>query len=551
MALSLSGGVVLWLIGRVSGDVGPGIASMWFLVAAAVALGLVLPFPLALVSPLYVGGLAWLVDMLPLVMLAGWAAVVVRWVVELWRDRRWPAGGRWLWLPVGLTVWTALGVVVVPRFDFRHFLLLLGIQGLIAGAWLAAADRLQRLEDRTSVVAGLLLFVIVMTVVVSLQWAGIPVQDLQSSEVSEVAEEAYGVDAFPNAIGLIKFARSTRPGDDRLQARLDDLRERTPGMPPGQAFLPRLQAFENQLLVRFLGNARPHEDALRRLDITLIHDNVGLAPANSVPRLRSIARNALTYAGIAAALLPLAFYLAWTGAGPRRLLGRLAVVACLFGAAMSLARGAWAAIALGIAYLLIDGPIDRALKRRVVVAFVATAVILTGFFLVRYRVDPVTGRAGGGASVSTRGSLYEETLDALKGIHIALGFGTERPRTESGGVTEGVAGGRYVPRAGTHSTFLNYAFRTGVPGAVAIFAIYAVAWLHARAAAWQKRDQERVMATMLTASVVVFTAHAAILSLYVEPIYTLTISLLVGMVMASAGGLAGAVWPPRLRPGTS
>jgi hypothetical protein len=398
------------------------------------------------------------------------------------------------------------------------------------------------------VIAGLILYVIVMTVVVSLQWVGVPVQDLQSSEVSDVAEEAYGVDAFPNSIGLIKYARSTRPGDDRLQARLDRARERTPGMPKAQAFLPRLQAFENELLVRFLGDAGPYEDELRRLDVTLIHDNVGLAPANSVPRLRSIARNALTYAGIAAALLPLAFYLAWTGEGRRRLIGRIGVVACLFGAAMSLARGAWAAIALGIVYLWVDGPVDRALKRRAVMAVLVTAVILTGFFLVRYRVDPLTGRAGGGASVSTRGSLYEETLDALRGIHIVVGFGTERPRTETGGVTEGVAGGKYVPRAGTHSTFLNYVFRTGVPGAIAIFVIYALAWLHARAAAWQRRDEERLMATMLATSVVVFAAHATILSLYVEPIYALTISLLVGMAMASAHRLPGAIWPPRLRP---
>ena len=547
-ALGVIGGLALWSISIISGDVGPGIWAMWCFVVAAIAMSLALPFHLALVSPLYVGGLAWLVDMLPLVMLAGWATVVVRWAVTLLRERRWPKGGRWVWLPVALTVWTVLGALVVPRYDVRHFILLLGIQGLITGVWLAATDQLGRLRDRADVIAGLLLFVIVMTFVVSLQWAGVPVQDLQNDEVSDVAEEAYGVDAFPNSIGLIKYARSTRPGASELQARLDRLRRRTPRMPKAQAFLPRLQAFENRLLVRFLGDARPYEDRLRELEIELIHDNVGLAPANSVPRLRSIARNALTYAGIAAALLPLAFFLAWSTDGRRRLIGRLGIVACLFGAAMSLARGAWAAIAIGIVYLFVDGPIDKALARRVAIAFVATALLLTGFFFVRYGVDPLTGRAGGGASVSTRGSLYEETLDALKGIHLALGFGTERPRTESGGVTEGVAGGRYVPRAGTHSTFLNYAFRTGLPGAIAIFAVYAIAWLHARAAAWQKRDRERLLATMLATSVVTFTAHAAILSLYVEPLYTLTISLLVGMAMASGTGLAGRVWPPKLRP---
>jgi hypothetical protein len=548
VALSLAAGLVLWLASLVSGDIASGVAAMWCFVVAAVVVAIFLPFRLALVSPLYVGALAWLVDMMPLVMLAGWAAVVLRWALQLWRERRWPAGGRWIWLPIGLTVWTALGVLVVPRYDFKHFILLLGIQGLITGIWLAAADRLTEREDRDAVIAGLLLYVVVMTGVVSLQWIGVPIQDLQNEEISEVAEEAYGVDAFPNSIGLIKYARSTSPGDDVLQRRVDRLRRQTPGMPKAQVFLPRLQAFENQLLVRFLGDARPHEDELRRLEITLIYDNVGLAPANSVPRLRSFARNALTYAGISAALLPLAFYLAWTGERRRRLIGRLAIAACLFGAALSLARGAWAAIAIGIAYLLVDGPVDRSRKRQIVVAFVVTAVVLTGFFLVRYKVDPMTGRAGGGASVSTRGNLYEETLDALKGVHIVLGFGTERPRTETGGVTEGVAGGKYVPRAGTHSTFLNYVFRTGVPGAIAIFVIYVIAWLHARAAAWQRRDEERLLATMLAMSVVILTAHAAILSLYVEPIYALTISLLIGMAMAIGRDLPGRIWPPKPRP---
>lgn len=541
--LALAAGLVLWAVGRSTHEVTLGIIAMWAFVVAAIALAVALPFPQAVVSPLFVGAIAWLVDMLPLVILVGWASVVIRWGLGLLHERRWPRGGRWVWLPLGLTVWTALGIMVVPRFDVKHFFLLLGIQGLITGAWLMCVDRLRTVEERTTVVAGMLLFVIVMTGAVTLEWIGVPVLELQQSSVSEVAEEAYGVDAFPNSLGMIKYARSTEPGHTGLQARLDRLRSSEPEMPEGQVFLPRLQAFENQLLVRFLGNAEPYEEELRRLDIELIHDNIGLAPANSVPRLRSIARNSLTYAGVCAALLPMAFFLAWGAEGRRRLLGKIAVACCLFGAAFSLARGAWAAIAVGIAYLLIDGRVDKLRKRTVVVAFLVAAVFLTAFSYLRYSVDPMTGRAGGGASVSTRGSVYEETLAALKGVHIALGFGTERPRTESGGVREGVAGGKYVPRAGTHSTFLNYAFRTGLPGALAIFAVYVIAWLHARTAALEREGRERLLATMLATSVVIVGAHALILSLYVEPIYTLIVSLLVGLAMGWVTSLRRSVLP--------
>ena len=119
----------------------------------------------------------------------------------------------------------------------------------------------------------------------------------------------------------------------------------------------------------------------------------------------------------------------------------------------------------------------------------------------------------------------------------ALGYGTERPRTESGTVKEGV-GQRYVPRAGTHSTYLNYLFRTGVPGMFMIMAAYGLAFLRARRAGRVLHGREAAFAALAGAAVFIAAAHATILSLYVEPIYTLTISLLLGVSAAATAATA-------------
>ena len=320
---------------------------------------------------------------------------------------------------------------------------------------------------------------------VLLEWLGLPIQELQHGAIRKRVEIAYGVDAFPNNIGMIKYARSVNAGSGELRQELDRVAADTPGLPAFNVFRPKFQAYENSLVVRFEGSARPYEDELAAADVELLFDNVGLAPANTVPRLRSFPRNALTYAGICAALLPFAFFLIWASDGRRRMLGRIGVVACLFGAAFSLARGAWVAILIGIIYLFIDGTVARRMKLQMLYAFLAAAVVLTAVFFAKYQVDPVTGRAGGGASVSTRDDLYRDTLKFFKGKSIVFGYGTEEPRTESGTVKEG-EGGRYVPRAGTHSTYLNYLFRTGLPGALMILALYVIAWLQARAASKEK-----------------------------------------------------------------
>ena len=136
---------------------------MWAFIVASILIGLVLPLPLALVAPLFMGLFGWLVDMLPTVILAGWAAVVVRWALMLVGERRWPRGGRWVWLPIGLVAWTMLGVLVVSTIELRHFLLLLGIQGLISGVLLAAVDTLREFDDRVRVVAGVNTFVVVLS----------------------------------------------------------------------------------------------------------------------------------------------------------------------------------------------------------------------------------------------------------------------------------------------------------------------------------------------------------------------------------------------------
>lgn len=515
-----------------------GVLALWAFCVAAAALALVLPLPYALASPLYMGVLGWLVDMLPLVILIGWATVMARWGVDLLRERRLPRGGRWIWLPAALVVWTALGIFVITSLDFKHFLLLLGIQVLASGAVLCVVDRLGTLEDRTRLVSALGAFIVLLSVAVFLQWIGVDIQSLQNQEVRRRVEAAYGVDAFPNNIGMIKYARSVNAGALELRRKMDKVAQAEPDLPPFEVFYPKFQAYENSLVVRFEGSARPFEDQLASRGVELLYDNVGLAPANTVPRMRSFPRNALTYAGICAALFPFGFFLLWTG---RRRIGWAVVVASLFGAAFSLARGAWVAIALGIIYLFVDGVATRQQKRAVLIAFVGAAVVLTGVFLVKYRVDPVTGRAGGGASVNTRDDLYRDTFAIVKDnpLYALLGYGTEKPRTESGTVKEGT---RYVPRAGTHSTYLNYLFRLGIPGALMILALYLSVWLHARAAAWLRTGNEALFATLAAMSVAIAGSHAVILSLYVEPIYTLTISLVLGAAMAGSWNLPRSIW---------
>jgi len=539
---ALAVGLGAWAYGLATGSIQAGVIALWSFTTAAVALAVVLPLAAALVSPLFMGIAGWLVDMLPFVILAGWAAVAVRWCVGLLRERRLPRGGRWIWLPIFILVWTGLGIIVITSLDFKHFLLLVGIQFVSTVTILAVVDCLKTLEGREALMSGLVSFVIVLSVAVLLQWVGVPIEPLQDGAVRKRVETAYGVDAFPNNIGMIKYARSIKPGDAELQTKLKSLRGDNPDIPRFQVFRPKFAAYENSLVIRFQGSARGRAAELSAAGVDLLYDNVGLAPANTVPRLRSFPRNALTYAGVCAALLPFAFYLAWAAAGRRRLIGQLGIAACLFGAAFSLARGAWVAIALGAIYLVVDGLVSKQMKMRFVLALVAAAVVLTGVFFVKYDVDPLNGRAGGGASVSTRDDLYKDTLSILKGNpkYVALGYGTEQPRTESGTVKDGA---RYVPRAGTHSTYLNYLFRTGLPGGLAIIGLYLLALLHARAASRDRTDEERIFATSATAAMVIAAAHAAILSLYVEPIYSLVISLVVGAAMAGAVQLDRPIWP--------
>jgi hypothetical protein len=59
---------------------------------------------------------------------------------------------------------------------------------------------------------------------------------------------------------------------------------------------------------------------------------------------------------------------------------------------------------------------------------------------------------------------------------------------------------------------------------------------------------ESIFATMIAAAIFAVAAHAAILSLYVEPIYTLSISLIVGLAMAGVRDLPGSVIAFRPKP---
>lgn len=545
LCLALFGvGVVAWVAVLLSGSISMGVTAMWSFGLGGVLLAFLLPFPHALVAPLYVGVAGWLVDMLPLVILVVWAAVAVRWVAGLIRERRRPRGGRWVWIPIGLAAWTVLGLAVVGTEDLKHFLLLLGLQILASVLILAMADRLTALEDRIRTIAGLVGFVVLLSAGVLLQWVGVPIQEMQESVATARVEAAYGLDAFPNITGMIKYSRNRNAGLADLRERMAGFRAENPGLPKYDVFIPKFKAFRNQLVIRFEGSARQWEEELARDEIYLEYDNVGLTLGNTIPRMRSFPRNALTYAGISAVAFPLALFLLWTQSGWRRWLGGAGLVSSLFGVGFSLARGAWVATLIGLAYLVVDGVLSRRRKIQAVAAVVAGALVLVGVFLIKYERDPLTVRAQAEGSVTSRAALYGDTVRSVKGLHYVIGFGTEKPRRDS--VTGSKSSfGRYIPAAGTHSTYLNYLFRVGVPGLLGISLLYALAGLHARAAARQKEGDEALLSTLVAAAVVIAAAHAVVLSLFVEPAYALSIMLIMGLAMAGGLSLPRPIVPGR------
>ncbi|HEV3485695.1 MAG TPA: hypothetical protein VG106_09830, partial [Vicinamibacterales bacterium] len=56
---------------------------------------------------------------------------------------------------------------------------------------------------------------------------------------------------------------------------------------------------------------------------------------------------------------------------------------------------------------------------------------------------------------------------------------------------------------------------------------------------------ESLLRTLLTGAVFAVAAHAVILSLFVEPIYTLVVSLVLGLALSGALALGHSVWPWR------
>ena len=411
---------------------------------------------------------------------------------------------------------------------------------------LAAVDCLSDLERRTQTAFALVCFVLLLSAGVFLEWIGVPIQELQDRTVSDRVEAAYGVDAFTNSLPMIKYVRSSKAGAPGVRAKVERLRRANPGLPPAEVFKPKFQAWRTSLLVRFEGSARPYERQLARMDVELLYDNVGLVPANTVPRMRSFPRNSLTFAGSCAALVPLAFFFAWTGAGRRRLVGWLAVAGCLFGAAFSLSRGAWVAVVVGAVYLMVDGAISGGRKLQIVGACVAAALVITGVFVVKYGVDPLSARGEVEGSTNTREKVYADSVANItnSGKPLFIGYGTETARGAGG--TSHVLG-RYIPDAGTHSTYLNYLYRAGLPAALALIAVYAIAILHARAASRTVDPTERAFSTLVTAALVTVAAQGLVLSLFVEPIYTLGASLLVGLAMAAGTSLGRSVQPWRHR----
>src|SRR5918992_1247944 len=241
---SFATGIVGWATGTLVG----GVVALWCFSACAISLALVLPLPYAMASPLYMGIAGWLIDMLPFVILVGWTAVVLRWVYALLGARRLPRGDRWRWLPLFLAIWTGLGVLVISSLEFKHFLLLLGIQVIASASLILVVDQLSDLEARSQLASGLVGFVVLLSVGVFLQWVGIPLDGLRNSETRVRVEAAYGVDAFPNNIGMIKYARSVNAGSLELRRAVTAVADANPDLPGFEVFRPKFQAYENSLV---------------------------------------------------------------------------------------------------------------------------------------------------------------------------------------------------------------------------------------------------------------------------------------------------------------
>jgi uncharacterized membrane protein len=79
-----------------------------------------------------------------------------------------------------------------------------------------------------------------------------------------------------------------------------------------------------------------------------------------------------------------------------------------------------------------------------------------------------------------------------------------------------------------------------------LVALYAVAWLFARRGSRLARvgdPLQRLFSSMAAMSIVIVAAHAVILSLYVEPVYALTVSILLGLAIAGVTDMPGPLLP--------
>ncbi len=87
-----------------------------------------------------------------------------------------------------------------------------------------------------------------------------------------------------------------------------------------------------------------------------------------------------------------------------------------------------------------------------------------------------------------------------------------------------------------------------MPGLLGIALLYLISGMHARAAARSRKGAEAVLFTVIAGSIVIAAAHGVILSLFVEPVYTLTVSLVVGLAVAGATSLPVSIFPWRKSP---
>lgn len=213
-----------------------------------------------------------------------------------------------------------------------------------------------------------------------------------------------------------------------------------------------------------------------------------------------------TWGSILAVLTPFVFAaLADTKSALRRKLLAALLVLSAIPIVVSLNRGVWLALGLGLTYAFIRFALSRQLRAVAVLASVAALVVTLLF------VTPVGGlvteRLANPHSNTVREALYAEAIDRSKESPL-VGYGGPQPSEHY----------RFAAPVGTHSQLLFVVFSYGIPAVVFFTAWFGLTLLRSAKGTTAPR----------------FWAHVAILIFLIEaPYYLLDMHLAVVMIAAA------------------